>query len=64
LCFVIQGYVDACLDIPPTEVLRQLSIDWSQYKVCTDHLWNAIEVADCETYRNCDFFFSFKKAVQ
>ncbi|XP_045166694.2 myotubularin-related protein 14-like [Mercenaria mercenaria] len=34
-----QGYVDACLDIPPTEVLRQLSIDWSQYKS-----WNLIQL--------------------
>ncbi|XP_060574383.1 myotubularin-related protein 14-like [Ruditapes philippinarum] len=34
-----QGYVDACLDIPPTEVLRQLSIDWSQYKC-----WNLIQL--------------------
>lgn len=27
-----QGFVDACLDIPPTELLNQMSIDWSQYQ--------------------------------
>ncbi|WAR26958.1 MTMRE-like protein [Mya arenaria] len=27
-----QSFVDACLDIPPTELLTQLHIDWHQYK--------------------------------
>ncbi|XP_052285662.1 myotubularin-related protein 14-like isoform X2 [Dreissena polymorpha] len=27
-----QSFVDACLDIPPTELLQELSIDWQQYK--------------------------------
>lgn len=34
-----QSYVDALLDIPPTETLRQLTIEWSQYK-----RWNLIQL--------------------
>ncbi|KAL4226757.1 Myotubularin-related protein 14 [Mactra antiquata] len=34
-----QSFVDARLDIPPTEILKQLHIDWTQYK----H-WNLIQI--------------------
>ena len=33
MLFLFQSFVDACLDIPMTQLLRQLHIDWSIYQV-------------------------------